>query len=350
MACRLLTALAVLCLAIALARRGKGLLVQAPVVATIPAIRELSSDERLQSSRLHSLYLRAPGRLISIGDVHGDALGLRLVLAQAGLIDRETHSLWTGGNATLVQTGDVVDRGDDSASALRLLVRLQAEARRQGGNVVGLMGNHELMQVVHDFRFVTDAENDGYGGSEGARALAFSPQGEFGPWLRTLPVAVVIEQTKGTDVVRKLFVHAGLDAHFLDSALTSPADALLELDRRFAGLLGKVDADHELAYSEPLLGELGPLWNRVFAMHRNETLVCHILNKTLTAAGADKMIVGHTVVEQGPTTRCDGRLVLGDVGFSPYYSPPHGNRLALEHIIEFDGSIKVIRAGAQTAL
>ena len=52
--------------------------------------------------------LRAPGRVVAIGDIHGDPDAARDVLQLAGLVDGA--GTWTGGNAWLVQTGDITDR------------------------------------------------------------------------------------------------------------------------------------------------------------------------------------------------------------------------------------------------
>ncbi|PNG99167.1 hypothetical protein TSOC_015060, partial [Tetrabaena socialis] len=65
---------------------------------------------------------------------------------------------WAGGDSVLVQLGDVVDRGDDSLALLGLLERLRAQARAAGGDVVCLLGNHELMNVQQDFRYIARGE------------------------------------------------------------------------------------------------------------------------------------------------------------------------------------------------
>src|SRR5688500_9526644 len=82
----------------------------------------------------------APPRIVAIGDLHGDYDAWRAIAVASGLID--ARSRWTGGNATLVQMGDVVDRGPDSLKIINDLMRLQREAARRGGRVVALIGNH----------------------------------------------------------------------------------------------------------------------------------------------------------------------------------------------------------------
>ena len=92
-------------------------------------------------------------RIVAVGDIHGAGPGLTQILQAAGLIDAKQK--WSGGNARLVQTGDILDRGADVREVMDLLMRLEGEARRAGGRVDVLFGNHEGMNVLHDFRDVS---------------------------------------------------------------------------------------------------------------------------------------------------------------------------------------------------
>ena len=74
--------------------------------------------------------------------------------------DRRPHRRqhqWIGGTTVLVQTGDIFDRGPKVREALDLLMRLEEEARRAGGRVEALLGNHEVMNLLHEFRDVSPA-------------------------------------------------------------------------------------------------------------------------------------------------------------------------------------------------
>jgi calcineurin-like phosphoesterase family protein len=94
-----------------------------------------------------------PSRVVAVGDVHGDFTDFSTLLQQVGLIDAQRH--WAGGTATFVQTGDVPDRGPQSKQAFDLLMQLEPEAAKQGGKVLPLLGNHEVMDMVGDLRYVT---------------------------------------------------------------------------------------------------------------------------------------------------------------------------------------------------
>jgi hypothetical protein len=56
-----------------------------------------------------ALAFASEPRVVAVGDVHGDLNGVVSILQEAGLINAAHH--WTGGNAVLVQTGDLLDRG-----------------------------------------------------------------------------------------------------------------------------------------------------------------------------------------------------------------------------------------------
>lgn len=61
--------------------------------------------------------------LIAIGDLHGDLEQGYKALKLAGVVNR--HNLWAGGQATLVQTGDLLDRGPNSIELVQLFERLK---------------------------------------------------------------------------------------------------------------------------------------------------------------------------------------------------------------------------------
>ncbi|MBZ5515490.1 MAG: metallophosphoesterase [Acidobacteriia bacterium] len=94
----------------------------------------------------------AQERVIAVGDVHGSFPQFVGILQQVGLLDANHH--WAGGAAVLVQVGDVPDRGTRTRECLDLLMALEQEAPRQNGRVIPLLGNHEVMVMVGDFRYV----------------------------------------------------------------------------------------------------------------------------------------------------------------------------------------------------
>ena len=101
-------------------------------------------------------YLGRYGYVVTISDLHGDYAQYRKVLRDAGLIN--SRGKWAGGDAHLVQTGDITDRGPDSIAIIEHLQDLKKQARRKGGAVHTLIGNHEAMNSYGDLRYVHPGE------------------------------------------------------------------------------------------------------------------------------------------------------------------------------------------------
>ncbi|MCP3962794.1 MAG: hypothetical protein GY719_33560 [bacterium] len=92
-------------------------------------------------------------RVVAVGDIHGAFNGVREILRKSLLIDQRDN--WVGGDAILVQTGDFLDRGPGATKVAELLMNLQDQAPEQGGEVIVLLGNHEILNLLGDLRDVT---------------------------------------------------------------------------------------------------------------------------------------------------------------------------------------------------
>jgi hypothetical protein len=96
---------------------------------------------------------KAQESVIAIGDVHNAFDDFVAILQHTGLIDKQNH--WTGGKTTFVQVGDLLDRGPKPREVMNLMMALEKEAPQAGGRVVSLLGNHEMMNIMGDLRYVT---------------------------------------------------------------------------------------------------------------------------------------------------------------------------------------------------
>lgn len=74
----------------------------------------------------------------------------------------DVNGEWVGGEDILVQVGDILDRGDQSRKVLDLLMNLEEKAKNVGGRVVFLLGNHEVMNLIGDLRFLSKNELSQY--------------------------------------------------------------------------------------------------------------------------------------------------------------------------------------------
>lgn len=83
------------------------------------------------------------GRLFVVGDIHGQYEKLVGLLKRNSFVNGALN--WTGADATLCFTGDFFDRGPDGVSCVDLIMRLQQQASLVGGQVIALLGNHEVL-------------------------------------------------------------------------------------------------------------------------------------------------------------------------------------------------------------
>jgi hypothetical protein len=310
-----------------------------------------------QSAGMAPCDIRTTERIVAVGDVHGAYERFVGILRAAGLVDARAR--WIGGRAVLVQTGDVLDRGADSRRAVDLLRRLEREAAGAGGRVYPLLGNHEVMRMISDWRYVSPEEIAAFrtGGSDELRERvygmiaanaakrageekrahdeaafrerfmrnvspgfiemqqAFGPAGEYGKWLRERHALVRINGIA--------FVHGGVDA----------ATAALGC----AGINEAVKRDVTLPQATPeqlaqmlSTSDTGPLWYRGLATEP-EPVFAPQAAAVLRTLGARAIVIGHTVNDGFRIrSRFDGRVVQIDTGMLGGMWYPGGAASALE--------------------
>jgi hypothetical protein len=266
--------------------------------------------------------LRLPGgkRLVAIGDIHGDLRALQAALRTAGAID--AIGRWAGGPLVVVQTGDLLDRGDDEQAILDYLEDLEKEARAAGGALHWLLGNHELMNAAGDLRYVT---RGGFADFEDVpvRAAAALPRGaaEAPPDVQRRLSAFAVGEPpgpyarvlSGQATVRiigdAVFSHAGV--------IPAWAGRLEEVNQEdrcwLAGELPSLQAPSALTSDD------SPVWTRGYGFYPVD---CAQLAQVLQTVGVKRMVVGHTVQPEGITSACDGALWRIDVGLGAHYGGP----------------------------
>jgi len=270
----------------------------APVPAPTPT-PPAPAPVRPTACTLAPLALRVPmpKRAVAIGDLHGDFEAARSALRAAGAIDATDK--WIGGDLTIIQTGDVLDRGGGESQILELLAKLSVDAAASGGHVIQLLGNHELMNAAHDLRYVTPEGARDFGGD---REHALAPGGAWAKKLATHNVIAIVGDT--------VLSHAGVTPEWVTHLDEVNEHARCWLD----GQEGGADAP-----TAALAAEDSPVWTRVWG---GEQVDCAVLQSVLDKLGAKRMIVAHTPQRQGISSACDGKLWRIDVGLAKYYGGP----------------------------
>jgi hypothetical protein len=122
--------------------------------------------------------------LVAVGDVHGDFEDFCSILQRVGLIDERRQ--WTGGNTTFLQLGDLIDRGPKPRQVLDLMLSLDEQSAKAGGRVVALLGNHEMMNLMGDLRYVTSGNYASFVDSESENRRQTASQKYF-EWRKAHP-------------------------------------------------------------------------------------------------------------------------------------------------------------------
>ena len=309
-----------------------------------------------------------------IGDIHGAYYEIQATLSTLGLIDVENN--WSGGKAHFVSLGDLTDRGPATRKVMDLFMKLQIQAADSGGKFHIVLGNHEMMNLQGDWRYLsademnefaadetvsqrteayqayiswykfTDNEetltifNDKYPAGFFAHHSAFSLTGKYGRWLVELPFIIKIND--------QLFTHGGLSKQLnntdieslnkdLKSALITYIKSWdyfvkrnqLAFDTAFGDRVNYVKKFHKSpektdfldSYESLTFSKMGPAWYRGSAL-------CHpyfeqdILLQKLKIWGATRLWVGHTATPKKKVqSRFSDRLVMMDTGMlSSHYN------------------------------
>jgi len=261
--------------------------------------------------------------------VHGDLRATRAALELAGAVDESDQ--WVGGDLVLVQTGDQLDRGDDEQEILELFERLIGGAAKAGGAFHVLNGNHEIMNVAGDLRYVTPggfADFDHVELGVLAARLAKVPEtkrSRVAAFVSGGPYARLLAERNAIVIVGKnVFVHAGVRPEHVDMGIE------LINERIRAWMRGK--KDRELV--ELMSSAESPVWTRAYS---DSPVDCALLEQTLSALSAARMVVGHTPQKQGINSACRGKVWRIDSGMSAFYGGPvqvleiEGDRVRVLH-------------------
>lgn len=283
----------------------------APSEAATPAT-PAGSKGPVEVPQVETRY-EAAAKLAAFGDVHGDLEAARSALRLAGATDAADH--WVGGQLVVVQTGDQIDRGDQEREIIDLFARVAAEAKAAGGTLHVLNGNHEYMNAMGDFRYVTDGGFAAFASEASdtvdvsrfpprarGRAAAFLPGGTYARRLAERNAVIIVGDT--------VFAHGGVSP-----AYAKRVDEVNELSRKW--LAGALE-DPRPAVAV-LMDQTGVVWTRAYSDGTPSEEACAQLSEALRLLSASRMVVGHTVQNSGITSACDNKVWRIDTGMARAY-------------------------------
>lgn len=227
-------------------------------------------------------------RMVVIGDIHGDIRRFKDILIDAKIINANIEWVAEPPNTIVVQMGDQVDSiNRDSAledwevlpdvEMIYFTNLLNKMALSKGGRVISLIGNHELMNIIGNYSYVSPKS---LGNNRGE---LFKPGGSLSAILSQRPIVVKIGGF--------LFCHAGLTQDHLNILKKHNKDVsyINTIWKNFVKTNAILLEDKEI-FENIILGNEGILWTR--DLNDAEGVM-----KMLDSIDCLYMFVGHTVVE-----------------------------------------------------
>jgi hypothetical protein len=366
----------------------------------IQKILKEKTIKKTVSENPETSYFKPVKKLVAIGDIHGDLSCAIKALKLAGVISMDipnntlnvNNIKWTGGETYVVQLGDQIDRCrpsnwvndicadddnelyQDEGSDLKIIClfnKLAKQAKKAGGAMISILGNHELMNVVSDFRYVSPREFREFGNYFKAKKTIKKSMYPFGYKERKEAfepgglIARKLAQTRFSivQVGSWIFVHGGL------VPAVAKKYSLDDINRYVRNwLVGSKDQETKDAIDDLYHNNddsYSPFWSRVFSDNEewDEKNSVKMFNEVMENVNqrncrgdnesAKGMILGHSpqyMYDKGINSDCSNKLWRVDVGMSRAFGPLDEdedsdtiNRKVQVLLIQNDEKCKIIR-------
>lgn len=271
-------------------------------------------------------------RLVIIGDIHGDIKRLKTILIDAKIINNNIEWIAEPPNTVVVQMGDQVDslNRDESIAEWEVLDDVEVIyftnlldkfAQSKGGRFISIIGNHEFMNVIGNYSYVSSKS---MANNENKRRELFKAKGVLSPILSKRPIVLKIGEL--------FFCHAGLTTKHLELLKKYDKDIsyINRIWKNFV-LHGNVLKEDKELFDKILLDYNGILWTRELD-NQND------LNEMLKSINCTFMFVGHTVMDG--IKFYNNKVWYTDTGISRAFG---NNKYQYMEIIKYHIHIKEIK-------
>ena len=282
--------------------------------------------------------------LYAFGDIHGDYNAFILTLRKAKLIDNDNH--WCGGKAHVVQVGDILDRKirdteysdeDSEFKIIALILKLQLESYTAGGGFHPVIGNHELMNILGIFDYVSPMglqhfKNKSREKNIEARKKYFEIGGDFCKYLACGWNPVI-------KIGNYIFCHGGINESISKKYSIDEINHIMR-----DTLYGNSKHLNKNYFNELFLNENSILWNRTYSVNlypNKEYYENIVIQNILNKYGAKYLVIGHTPQDNGIKSRFNGKVFCVDTGMSEAFGKKK-NKNERIHFIKFVNGTKYI--------
>jgi hypothetical protein len=242
-------------------------------------------------------------KVAAASDFHGQYDLMQTLLINNHIIDSAGD--WSFGNGHFVITGDVFDRGDKVTEILWFLYELEKQAELAGGKLHLLLGNHEVMVLNGDLRYLHPKYVETSILFEEPFEQLYGKNTLLGDWLRSKSVLVKVNNM--------LFAHGGFHP-----SLAKEKRSLAEINKAFKTNLVKAELEHPReGWGKYLHKKNGPIWYRGYfkdsrkAPKKDSGASSAEIDLLLKYFDIEHLVVGHTS-QQRIETRYKGRVIAID--------------------------------------
>lgn len=247
-------------------------------------------------------------KIFVTSDIEGNFNTFYSLLLGNKVMDKDYN--WIYGDGHLVICGDMFDRGTEVLPSLWLLYKLEQQAKNKGGAVHFILGNHDVMNLSFEIRYVKEKykalarlvsgipNND-----QEAYAFLMSNANELVQWIRTKNAIEKIGDN--------LFLHGGISEEMMNTGLS-----INEINEIIRKNIRKNLRKHpeEDKRTNLIFGSKGPLWYRGLVKGSSyDDMPPDYIDHVLAYYKVNHVIIGHTIVDKIVTSDFDGKVIRVDV-------------------------------------
>jgi hypothetical protein len=277
-------------------------------------------------------------KIVVIGDLHGDYRATISALLKGKIINKQLK--WIGGKTNVIQMGDILDRRarsvtntdeDSEFKIMRLIIKLQKEAYKAGGAFHCILGNHEILNILGYFDYVSPLGIKHFKKGIKERKRYFKPGG----------IISNIFANSWNTIIRIgkfVFVHGGI-SKYISKKYSNKIPIINQFMRLF--LKGNTKLFKKKEFNELFMDDNSLLWNREYSNGKLSKKKCKELKEIAKNMNVSYIVVGHTPQIKGINIECN--IWRTDTGMSEAFGKFSNNRIQVLEILRNGNSFKIIK-------
>jgi len=238
-----------------------------------------------------------PKKLFVLSDIEGNFDAFRKLLQASNIINEDFN--WIFGDGHLVFAGDMFDRGAQVTECLWLVYTLEEKAKEAGGYVHFILGNHEIMNLQNDHRYVEAKYKDNVALMGKTLVQLYNENSELGRWLRTKNIIEKIGDL--------LFTHGGVSVELNKLKLS-----VTEINSLARPNYANNQIDYgNLNINTVMSNKIGPFWFRGYYDQKSKVSETSV-DSILFSFDVRHIVTGHTIVADTISAHYGGKVINTD--------------------------------------